>query len=347
MNRPTVRPGISAAPRAAAPQATAQSARRSAERAKAARARGAIAASLGLLTVIAVVLSFTMGLTWWATLVTASMMGGVAIAGRRTVLAEQRADSARAAGLSGGSAAVAGEHEDRELRGEPEDRAGQEARTADAEGSAVPDAEGASTRSVSVGAVANKSTAGRSTAKRTAGPQHVQASASPFSGGAAEALPTSGRRPGVSGRIRAGREEIALPAPLTITDVELGTLPVGAAPSAPQTVEPTEVLAPVPVAEAYRAEPKREVWTPTDVPAPSYTLKSDAARWEPKQLTAVDYARASEAAFRATEQAAREARAAGETHPETSATGLPTRVIFTEGALDLDRALAKRRAAGG
>jgi hypothetical protein len=89
-------------------------------------------------------------------------------------------------------------------------------------------------------------------------------------------------------------------------------------------------------------------WTPAGVPPPSYTTVSGAPRWEPKPLTSADYAQARRAAARATQRAAEEARAEG---VETAATGqirVPGRIIFSDGALDLDRAIAaRRRAAGG
>jgi hypothetical protein len=72
-----------------------------------------------------------------------------------------------------------------------------------------------------------------------------------------------------------------------------------------------------------------------------------APRWEPRPLTAADYAEARDAASRATLRAAAEARAEG---VETAATGpiqVPGRIIFQDGALDVDRAIAARRRAAG
>jgi hypothetical protein len=72
-----------------------------------------------------------------------------------------------------------------------------------------------------------------------------------------------------------------------------------------------------------------------------------APKWEPKALTALDYAQARQAAVRATQQAAADALAEG---VETAVTGevkIPGRVVFSEDAIDLDRAIAARRRAAG
>jgi hypothetical protein len=101
-------------------------------------------------------------------------------------------------------------------------------------------------------------------------------------------------------------------------------------------------------------------WTPNELPPPTYTLMSPSPRWEPKALTALDYARARDAAARAAERAAEEARAEGSKVSEDAAVAglggspqggrakLPPRVVFTDNALDLDRAIvSRRRAVGG
>jgi len=158
------------------------------------------------------------------------------------------------------------------------------------------------------------------------------------------------RRPGVSGRIVAGKADFRLPEPLVISKVEMGSVfssteddmatgpiaaPVGAAPDSAMAV----------AEESFEAVVDQGHWTPTVVPPPSYTLSDVAARWEPKELTAADYAQASQTALRVTEEAAEQARQAGLTHPETASGGLPARRIFNDKGIDLDQALNRRRTA--
>jgi hypothetical protein len=74
-------------------------------------------------------------------------------------------------------------------------------------------------------------------------------------------------------------------------------------------------------------------------------MSQPAARWEPKELTEEDYSQAYEAAARATERAAAAAAAAGEVGLKPHTTGpLPQRA-FADKGLDLEEALARRRAA--
>jgi hypothetical protein len=86
-----------------------------------------------------------------------------------------------------------------------------------------------------------------------------------------------------------------------------------------------------------------KTWTPVPVPPPAYTLSAEAGRWEPRALTDADFTQARMAALRATEKAEAQAKAAGVDYPTTGS--LPSRVIFASSGLDLDQALAKRRAA--
>jgi hypothetical protein len=167
--------------------------------------------------------------------------------------------------------------------------------------------------------------------------------------------PAAGRRPGVSGRIQGGHHTVALPPPLEITEVDLAALSAGLA--EPLSPEETVVLAEA-AAEAQQIAAAEQAaaagaggWTPTPAPAPVYTLSSEAAHWEPKALSDQDYEAARQAALRATDAAVAQARAAGLDESETPTGGLnalPPRVIFTEGAIDLERAMeTRRRAVGG
>lgn|GEM_PF-4524630 len=86
--------------------------------------------------------------------------------------------------------------------------------------------------------------------------------------------------------------------------------------------------------EAKPIRDDERAWTPTEVPAPIYTLAAQEKRWEPAPLTEEDFEAAREAAARLA--------------PHTGDTGkipLPARVVFGESALDVDAALARRRAA--
>jgi len=141
-----------------------------------------------------------------------------------------------------------------------------------------------------------------------------------------------------------------LPEPLVIAEVELGSVfsshadkSHAAAGIAADLVNtgPIEVVARVESDVAVG----RTAWTPTPVPPPSYTMSQAAARWEPKELTEVDYAQAAHAAAQVTEQAAQQAQAAGLTPPETAPSSLPARRIFTDKGIDLDTALNRRRSA--
>jgi hypothetical protein len=76
-------------------------------------------------------------------------------------------------------------------------------------------------------------------------------------------------------------------------------------------------------------------WLPAPVPAPAYTLREEAERWEPKPLTEADYEAARAAAARLT----------AASPEETGRIALPPRVIFGESVLDVDTAITKRRAA--
>jgi hypothetical protein len=72
-----------------------------------------------------------------------------------------------------------------------------------------------------------------------------------------------------------------------------------------------------------------------------------APKWEPKPLTATDYAQARAAATRATQRAAAESLAEGVATSVTGEIKIPGRIVFAEAALDLDRAIAARRRAAG
>jgi len=190
-------------------------------------------------------------------------------------------------------------------------------------------------------------------ATESARTQSAKATAQPLTKAQLLRLPSrsaGARRPGISGRIVAGQTDFQLPEPLVITEVELGSVfssgdnatatePIPVAVDTPPAA-PATVSEPQPDASAGKAN-----WTPTPVPPPSYTLSGVAARWEPKALTEVDYAQASQAALRLTEEATEQARQAGVTHPETTSRGLPVRRIFSDKGIDLNKALDRRRTA--
>jgi hypothetical protein len=148
-----------------------------------------------------------------------------------------------------------------------------------------------------------------------------------------------------------GERAFRLPEPLEIKAVEAEevrrearrfTTPKPKTVAEPAAVEATPEEQPTP-----RPEETGGLWAPRGIPAPSYTTMPNAPRWEPKPLTSADYAQARRAATEATRRAAEQARAEG---VETAATGqlkVPARVIFSDDALDLDRAIAARRRAAG
>jgi hypothetical protein len=278
-----------------------------------------------LLTLCALVLSATAGLTLWAAAVCATLTGGVLVAGRRAVIAEQRMTAARA---------------DEPRPAQAGSRAGSGSASSAETDSAGPD---------------------------TVGPSAAQTLAdldeSPITARAKEGA-RGGRRPAVATK-RTG-DAFRLPEPLEITEVvtkDLEDQPRAGRPARRFTTpRPKTVAAPAEAPVAGGAEDvgsdttsqdrspsttKGGPWTPAGVPAPSYTTMPNAPRWEPRPLTAADYAQARRAAEQATRRAAEEARAEG---LETAATGqikIPGRVIFSEDALDLDRAIAARRRAAG
>ena len=76
-------------------------------------------------------------------------------------------------------------------------------------------------------------------------------------------------------------------------------------------------------------------WTPTEVPAPSYTLAPRAETWEPAPLTEADFEQARAAAERLA--------------PHTGLTGkipIPPRAVFGDSAIDINTAIKRRRAHG-
>jgi hypothetical protein len=153
------------------------------------------------------------------------------------------------------------------------------------------------------------------------------------------------RRPGVSGRVKSGRAVRHLPEPVKITPLEVSEL-------AEERVKPRRVTparpTPAPATAKLPRETKpKKTLTQTVVPAPTYTLMPDAPKWEPRGLTDLDYAQARQAATKATERAAAEARAEGVELAVTGELKIPGRVVFADGALDLDRAIAARRRAAG
>jgi hypothetical protein len=169
------------------------------------------------------------------------------------------------------------------------------------------------------------------------------------------------RRPSQVSRGRADKA-VKLPQPLEIKAMSAEELAAdepaarGArrfATARPRLVADDAEAAPLSAPEVSPAAPDQrppareegEAWTPPEIPAPSYTLVSGAPRWEPKPLTASDFAQARRAAALATQRAADEARAEGVETAATREIPIPGRVIFSDGALDLERAIAARRRA--
>jgi SWI/SNF-related matrix-associated actin-dependent regulator 1 of chromatin subfamily A len=384
-------------------------------RARAARLRASLLIGFTLLAVCALGLTITAGLNPWAAAVCAALAASVLVAGRIAVVAEQRADAARAvpspklrpaSGTAGGAANVDSKGSGSEARanaaaaGARADATGggERARTA-----ARADAAGARAGAARTGARAGAAAAG-SEARADAAGATADLGAEGLAGGASEtrgrpgyesgpadSRTRPGRRPAIPGRSRA-RGAFKLPEPLEIKAVSAeeltaagaGREPVASAngrrrmsparpklvlgateqipkaaalpqgepisadqpeASAPTRRQPGDPVAPEVGQAGSGPAAKGATWTPRGVPAPSYTLMSGAPRWEPKPLTATDFAQARRAAAQATQRAAAEARAEG---LETAATGeipIPGRVIFSDGALDLDRAIAARRRA--
>jgi hypothetical protein len=305
----------------------------------AARLRASLLIAFALLTVAALVLAVTAGLTWWAPAVCAALAGGVLVAGRRAAVAAE----ARAGATTSRAAA---------------------ARAASPAGSAVSASEPRSRQpgsgSRGTGAIARDG----ASASTKANERETRPAREGTESGSAETGTGRARRPAVAPRRTA--QAFRLPQPLEITEVEPAE-PVGAATDAesqaapaprrfttarPKAVpdqggegdqSPTDGRGP----RTRDAAAKGMPWTPAGVPAPTYTTVEGAPRWEPRPLTATDYAEARRAAAQATRRAAEEARAEG---VETAATGqikVPGRIIFAEAALDLDRAIAARRKAAG
>jgi hypothetical protein len=282
--------------------------------------------ALALLTVLGLVLSVTASLTIWAPVICAALTGGVIGAGRYAVAAERR--SARTESALQEATGV-----------EP-------AQAAKATAARTSQTKAAGSRAASVERSPEPAEPAR-TADRAASSKET----------AARSATKAARRPGISGRIESGRSTYHLPKPLPIAEAQpdevllttsfepepLGGESEAKPPRRFTTARPKQVTEPEPEAEA--SEPER--WTPHEVPAPTYTLMSGAPRWEPKPLTALDYRQAQEAAARVTEQAAQNARAEGVEPVAANRPKVPRRVIFSEGALDLDRAIASRRRAAG
>lgn len=325
--KPVRAPAPAAAPRTAAAKAEPLSRPDQAEfnRARAAATRISLAAAFALLTIIGVTLSITSGLTVWAAVVCGALTGAVLVAGRRAVVVERRRTRSRmpdavarpAPGTAGrapaGQASVG------------RAPAGQAARpSAKTAKTARPSARAADSGQES------HSRDGQSTGA------HLEARAS--DGRAASS--SEARRPGVSGRVTGGRTVYHLPESVEIRPVEAAPEPRRFTPSRPARVAP-------PAPESAPVAQPKPARAPGGVPAPTYTMMPGAPKWEPKALTALDYAHARDAATRATRQAAAEALAEG---VETAATGeirIPGRVVFSEDAIDLDRAIAARRRAAG
>ncbi|MCL2802553.1 MAG: hypothetical protein FWD29_01150 [Micrococcales bacterium] len=300
-----------------------------ARQARAAQIRGVIAATMTALTLVGVVLSF-FWLPWWAPLLTALALVGVMISGRRAAVAGIRSPATAMAG----QAAIAGP------------------------GSSPVAARGAKAEAAAPTELA--------TEVEPKAAEAATAAAWQASERMVEARPgrLGKRRPGVSGRITPGQHDFAMPAPLVITEVDLGIVttkgndtdtevlpaaaevaPSVAAPKATKDRAKTKAKADLPASGKKAKTAGSKSWTPTAVPPPSYTLSAPAAGWEPRALTEDDFAKASQAAMRATEQATAEALAVGVEGPVTATRGLPARQIFADKGIDLDRALEKRRTA--
>jgi hypothetical protein len=399
--------------------------------------RVCLAGSFALLTILAVVLKLTSGLTWWAAAVCAALTAAVLVAGRRAVVVERRAERYRQAALNaddavvavpaparvsagrlnaddavqaptgrakgvagaarrskeafgqergdgrGSEAAPAGHAPGDVPLGRAARRAGAQRKDQTADGSGPSSRPAATAVSVPSGlrpADSRRTSADDAGSERfgdtpsresdwdrdAGGRAGTGATGSERLGAKGESTASStdsaptlaaadeaarARRPGISGRVRNGRAVYHLPESVRIRPVELedSAQEAPAAAAKPRRLTPARPKAvPHDTRKAPARSPKpTRIAAPADIPAPTYTMMPGAPKWEPKALTALDYAQAREAAARATQRAAAESRAEG---VETSATGeikVPDRVVFADAALDLDRAIAARRRAAG
>jgi hypothetical protein len=321
----------------------------------AAALRASLASAFGLLTIIALVLSLTAGLTIWAAVACAAATSATLVVGRRAVIAEQRlARSVQPPVRQPVPDAAASPRPDAAADARVESRAQPSKRPADASIRRPERAKTSGRDAAAGGAVAGGAAAGDAAVGGGAAGTGTTASA---------AKATATRRPGISGRMKAGRTVYYLPESVSIKPLEADESASSVAdeeasnPPAKTRRFTTARPTPAPVVSqspaAGRPAPSEigakptKTPAPTSIPAPTYTMMSGAPKWEPRQLTDLDYAQARQAAAAARERAAAEARAEG---VETAATGelrIPGRVVFADGALDLDRAIAARRRAAG
>ncbi|MDR2373149.1 MAG: hypothetical protein LBD77_03415 [Bifidobacteriaceae bacterium] len=352
-------------PQDSGPERDPSSADQRAARTRAAAIRAGLAGSFALLTILAVVLAVTADLSAWAAVTCAALTTGVLVSGQRAARADARAraawDTAPTGARPAGTVA----------RGSAPGAAQSAAER--------PGAAGASSRRAPAARVADGRRTGTGTRQAAARPQvggsatavgrpNPKASATAARGRAqgeraasADSPDSTGaRRPGLSGRISGGRTTYHLPPSAPITPLDLdgeAARPAGrrrfttARPTIPTLIEPPADSAPTAATseDASSDEPPKPKRAParTAVPAPTYAMMPGAPKWEPEALTALDYAKAREAAARVTQRAAAEALAEGLETPATGPIKIPGRVVFAEDALDLDRAIAARRRAAG
>ncbi|MDR0592983.1 MAG: hypothetical protein LBG60_06955 [Bifidobacteriaceae bacterium] len=335
-------------------------------RVRAAAIRACLTSAFALLTVLALALSLTSGLTIWAGLVCGGLTGAVLVVGRRAVVAERRADSRKRAGAdvadpargrtdgrTQGASATLRQADDRPDRvggsaaARQADRArahssgqapGRRGARADVPlgGRETGSGRAASAAGLGLDADERDGRAASAPSEPDAGERDRSAAPSPEASAA--------RRPGISGRVHSGRTVYHLPERLEIKPLEADETP-----AAPRRLTPARPTPAPLISDDAPAEvpAHKRIPMPPSAPAPTYTMMPGAPKWEPKALTALDYAQARESAARLTRRAAAEALAEG---VETAASGeikIPGRVVFAEDALDLDRAIAARRRAAG
>jgi hypothetical protein len=351
--------------------------------------RACLTGSFAILTILAVTLHLTSGLTVWAAAVCGALTAGVLVAGRHAVVVERRAQARRRDAASGAADASGHPQFDEvpaaSVNTAPQARTGTPAAdpaspvsanartparatagrtagrddTADRGAVLLPDSRpstGRRGRAAGSAEIGDDQTAEDSgwapSAQAEADAPADQSVGRGYAGGggtastAGTADSASARRPGISGRVQGGRAVYHLPESVQIRPVELDEATEPARPRRLTPARPKAVPAAAPEQPAGTPKPKR-IAVPAGIPAPTYTLMPGAPKWEPKALTALDYAQAREAAARATQRAAAESLAEG---VETAATGeikIPDRVVFAEAALDLNRAIAARRRAAG
>ncbi|MDR2113877.1 MAG: hypothetical protein LBO75_01205 [Bifidobacteriaceae bacterium] len=332
-------------------------------RARAARIRASLALGFLLLTICAVILWATAGLNGWAAVGCGTIALGVLAAGRRAVLLQQKADAQRAERGFGGTAQIEAEPmHDAAARAasvlKAPETVGKRSATSETRPAA---AAGAKTSGSTNGRRPNiaKSNNGASRKRAYKLPRPLEITvveAAPVE--ADEVLditPPQARprrfttsRPAVvettlevSGEVTVQTEVLAV----SEADYEINAKSAAEAERAAEANTGAENAGGT-IAGSPKPHPSADkTWTPSPIPPPSYTTMAGAPRWEPKPLTAADYAEARRAAASATARAAQEARAEGLESAATGKIKIPERVIFADDALNIDRAITARRRA--